>query len=69
MNDRTPVILPADRIDAWLDPELTDKNAALKLMSGIEYESLQVRAVSTGQQDRPRRFPRARADRAHWRAH
>ena len=47
MNDRTPVILPPDRIDAWLDPELTDKTAALKLISGIEYEPLQVRAVST----------------------
>ena len=47
MNDRTPVILPPNRIDAWLDPELTDKNAALKLISGIEYEPLQVRAVST----------------------
>ena len=47
MNDRTPVILPLDRIDAWLDPELTDKVAALKLISGIEYEPLQVRAVST----------------------
>ena len=47
MNDRTPVILPADRIGAWLDPELTDKTAALKLISGIAYEPLQVRAVST----------------------
>ena len=47
MNDRTPVILPPDRIDAWLDPELTDKIAALKVISGIEYEPLQVRAVST----------------------
>jgi putative SOS response-associated peptidase YedK len=47
MNDRTPVILPQDRIDAWLDPELTDKDAAQKLISGIEYEPLQVRAVST----------------------
>ena len=47
MNDRTPVILPPDRIDAWLDPELTDKIAALKLISGIEHEPLQVRAVST----------------------
>jgi putative SOS response-associated peptidase YedK len=25
MNDRTPVILPPERIDAWLDPGLTDK--------------------------------------------
>ena len=47
MNDRTPVILPADRIGAWLDPQLTDKIAALKLISEIEYEPLQVRAVST----------------------
>jgi putative SOS response-associated peptidase YedK len=47
MNDRTPVILPADRIDAWLDPELTDKDAVQDLISGIEHEPLQVRAVST----------------------
>jgi putative SOS response-associated peptidase YedK len=47
MNDRTPVILPPDRIDAWLDPHLTDKNEVQKLISGIEYEPLQVRAVST----------------------
>jgi hypothetical protein len=47
MNERTPVILPLDRIDAWLDPELTDKDAIRKLISGIECEPLQVRAVST----------------------
>jgi putative SOS response-associated peptidase YedK len=47
MNDRTPVVLPADRIDAWLDPNLTDKNEAQTLISGIEYKPLQVRAVST----------------------
>jgi putative SOS response-associated peptidase YedK len=47
MNDRTPVILPADRIDAWLDLELTDKDAIQDLISGIEYEPLQVRPVST----------------------
>jgi putative SOS response-associated peptidase YedK len=47
MNDRTPVILPPDRIDAWLDPDLTDKNTVQKLISDIEYEPLQVRAVST----------------------
>jgi putative SOS response-associated peptidase YedK len=43
MNDRTPVILPSDRIDAWLDPDLTDKDAAQRLISGIESEPLQVR--------------------------
>jgi putative SOS response-associated peptidase YedK len=47
MNDRTPVILPPDRIDAWLDPRLTDKAAVQELIGGIEYEPLQVRAVST----------------------
>jgi putative SOS response-associated peptidase YedK len=47
MNERTPVILPPDRIDAWLNPELTDKDKALELITGIEYEPLQVRAVST----------------------
>ena len=47
MNDRTPVILPADRIDAWLDPQLTDTAAVQQLIGGIAYEPLQVRAVST----------------------
>jgi hypothetical protein len=47
MNDRTPVILPPERIDAWLDPGLTDKTEVQKLITGIEYEPLQVRAVST----------------------
>lgn len=47
MNERTPVVLPPDRIDAWLDPTLTDKEAAQRLISGIEYAPLQVRAVST----------------------
>jgi hypothetical protein len=36
-----------DRIDAWLHPQLTDKTAAQKLISGIEYAPLQVRPVST----------------------
>ena len=45
MNERTPVILPPDRIDAWLDPKLTDKDAVQQLISGIEYEPLKVRAV------------------------
>ena len=41
------MILPPQRIGAWLDPELTDKQVALDLISGIEHEPLQVRAVST----------------------
>jgi putative SOS response-associated peptidase YedK len=47
MNERTPVILPPDRIDAWLDPQQTDKDAVQQLIGGIDYEPLQVRAVST----------------------
>jgi putative SOS response-associated peptidase YedK len=47
MNDRTPVILPPDRIDAWLDPQLTEKGAVQNLIGGIDHEPLQVRAVST----------------------
>jgi putative SOS response-associated peptidase YedK len=47
MFDRAPVILPADRIDAWLDPGLTDTAAAQKLLTGIEFDPLQMRAVST----------------------
>ncbi|MGK5681361.1 SOS response-associated peptidase [Actinoplanes sp. URMC 104] len=47
MNERTPVILPPERIDAWLDPALTDKQAAHELITGIDYAPLQVRAVST----------------------
>jgi hypothetical protein len=47
MNDRTPVILPPDRIDAWLNPEQTNKDEAQRLITGIEYKPLQVRAVST----------------------
>ena len=47
MNDRTPVILPPERIDAWLDPAVTDKQAAQQLITGIDYPPLQVRAVST----------------------
>jgi hypothetical protein len=45
--NRVAGLTSADRIDAWLDPDLTDKNEAQKLISGIEYEPLQVRAVST----------------------
>jgi hypothetical protein len=47
MNDRTPVILPPELTGAWLDPELTGKHAALELITRIEHEPLQVRAVST----------------------
>lgn len=47
IHDRTPLILPTDRIDAWLNPALTDPAEATKLLSGITIDPLEVRAVST----------------------
>ena len=47
IHDRTPVVLPADRIDAWLDPTLTETAAVKKLLSGITVPALDIRAVST----------------------
>lgn len=47
IHDRTPVILPADRIDAWLDSTLTETAAVKKLLSGITVPALDIRAVST----------------------
>jgi len=39
--------LPSDRIEAWLDPTLTDPVTVRKLMTSIELDPLEVRAVST----------------------
>lgn len=39
--------MPPDRIEAWLDPTLTDPGAGRKLLTGIELDALAVRAVST----------------------
>jgi putative SOS response-associated peptidase YedK len=47
MNDRTPVILPPDRIDAWLDPDLTDKNEVQKLITGGRRDSSATAAACT----------------------
>lgn len=47
IHDRTPLILPSDRIEAWLDPTLTDPVTVRKLMTSIELDPLEVRAVST----------------------
>ena len=41
IHDRTPLILPADRIDDWLNPGLTDTTAARKLLRGITVEPLE----------------------------
>ena len=35
MNERTPVILPPERIVAWLVPNLMNKAAAQQLIIGI----------------------------------
>jgi len=46
IHDRTPVMLPADRIDAWLDPARTDNGAVGEVLDGIEPPALQIRTVS-----------------------
>ncbi|PZS25887.1 MAG: DUF159 family protein [Pseudonocardiales bacterium] len=47
IHDRTPLILPSERIDAWLDPTLTDPARIQTLLTGIESVPLEVRPVST----------------------
>ncbi len=46
IHDRTPVILPADRIDAWLDPTCQDPAAIAEVLEGIRPPLLGIRAVS-----------------------
>lgn len=46
IHDRTPVILPEDRIDAWLDPTLQDPGAIAEVLAGIQPPPLGIRAVS-----------------------
>jgi putative SOS response-associated peptidase YedK len=47
VHDRTPLILPANRVDAWLDPSLTDPEKVKKVLDGIVLEPLDARPVST----------------------
>lgn len=47
IHDRTPLILPADRVDAWLDPHRTDPDEVHQLLDGIVIPPLAVRPVST----------------------
>jgi putative SOS response-associated peptidase YedK len=47
VHDRTPVILPAERVDAWLDPATTDQERIGRILSGIKVPALEIRAVST----------------------
>src|SRR3954471_10744740 len=47
IHDRTPLLLPADRVDAWLDPALTDPDKIRDLLTGLQVAHLQARPVST----------------------
>jgi putative SOS response-associated peptidase YedK len=47
IHDRTPLILPRDRVDAWLDPSRTEPDEIYEVLDGIVLQPLAVRAVST----------------------
>ena len=47
VHDRTPLILPRDRVDAWLDPSRTQPAQIYDVLDGIVLESLAVRPVSS----------------------
>ena len=47
IHDRTPLILPDDRIAAWLDPTRTEPDQVYEVLDGIVMEPLHVRPVST----------------------
>jgi putative SOS response-associated peptidase YedK len=46
IHDRTRLILPRERVDAWLDPRLTATDKANKLLRGIKVEQMEIRPVS-----------------------
>lgn len=47
IHDRMPMVVSRDSWDAWLNPELTDPQAALRLLAVTEPDALEVYAVST----------------------
>lgn len=47
IHDRMPMVVPRQSWDAWLDPNLTDPQAALELLQVTEPAALEVYAVST----------------------
>lgn len=47
VHDRTPVAIPPDLVDAWLNPAATDPAQALDVIAGLMPPLLGVRAVST----------------------
>jgi putative SOS response-associated peptidase YedK len=47
VHDRTPLILPDDRVDAWLDPHRTEPDDIYEVLDGIVMQPLDVRPIST----------------------
>lgn len=47
IHDRSPVIIPRDRINEWLDPDLADKNDVQNLLDTLPDPVLTPRIVST----------------------
>ena len=46
IHDRTPLILPAERIDAWLDPHVVDPDKIVQVLTGVQGPPLEIRSVS-----------------------
>ena len=53
MNDRTPVILPADRIDAWLDPAVRGLMNRAAAISGLVLPCPSSRSTSSSRSVNP----------------
>lgn len=47
IHDRMPMVISRDAVDAWLDPTLTDPQAALDLLGVTEADALAAYAVSS----------------------
>ena len=47
IHDRTPLVLPRDRVDAWLDPSRTHPDKIYEVLDGIVLQPLAVRPVSS----------------------
>jgi putative SOS response-associated peptidase YedK len=47
IHDRTPLVLPRDRVDAWLDPSRTHPDQIYEILDGLILQPLAVRPVSS----------------------
>ena len=47
IHDRMPMVITRDAMGPWLDPNLTDPNAALELLAVTEADQLEAYPVST----------------------